>query len=340
MWGLAPYGYHATSLLLHLANVGLLFAFARRAAADRDEPGGARPRGGREFAVAFTAAVLLAVHPLMTQAVGYVAARADLLCATLLLAALLCYRAYVMSGHRRWLVATLAAWLLALAAKETVAMLPPLLALYDWLVLRARRDGLRRRLLGIHLPLMGIMFAVALIRMGVLLHMDRRSVGLASLDPRARRGRRAAAGLSRCWVVPIGQSVFHPVAAIRSLTDPRGLFALAWLRRSASSAMTRRHARDWLAALGVAWLACCSIPPAVLVMLRPGRADDGRAPRMLPAWGCSCLQAPSRAGSGGRGRVTWRGASGSSPTALAGIVAVLGLLTIERNAVWTRSVRP
>src|SRR3954464_9749849 len=105
VWGLAPYGYHATSLLLHLLNIGLLFAFARRASADHDEGSGSRLVAGREFAVAFTAAVLLAVHPLMTQAVGYISARADLLSATFVLLALLSYRAYVLSKRRMWLVA-------------------------------------------------------------------------------------------------------------------------------------------------------------------------------------------------------------------------------------------
>ena len=89
IWGLAPFGYHATNLLLHLLNVGLLFAFARRAAADHDEPSPRAFHNGRELAVAFTAASLAAVHPLMTQAVGYVAARADLLSGTFVLAVLL-----------------------------------------------------------------------------------------------------------------------------------------------------------------------------------------------------------------------------------------------------------
>src|SRR5713101_4374894 len=83
LWGAAPFGFHLTNLLLHVLNVGLLFLIARRLVEDQQrtqssEPGvlNAEPETRnlqpRPLAVAFAAAALFAVHPMMTEAVGYI----------------------------------------------------------------------------------------------------------------------------------------------------------------------------------------------------------------------------------------------------------------------------
>jgi hypothetical protein len=336
IWGLAPFGYHATNLLLHLLNVGLLFAFARRAAADHDEPSPRAFHNGRELAVAFTAASLAAVHPLMTQAVGYVAARADLLSGTFVLAVLLCYRSYIVSGRRLWLVAALLLWLLAITAKETVTMVPPLVALYDWLVLSEHRGGFRRRLLRLHLPVMALMVTIAVVRLVLLLRLE-----YGAHDAFYWTHLLVEADVLRQYlallVLPIGQSVFHPVAAIRSATEFRGLFALLWVVALVVVAV-RVGKRDRLAALGVAWFVLMLVPPAVLVMFDLGEPmAEHRA--YVPSLGAFVF-----AGSAGgwlwslarRVRVVWRIALCA---VLAAIVTVLGALTVQRNAVWSDPVR-
>jgi protein O-mannosyl-transferase len=336
LWGLAPFGYHATNLLLHLLNVGLLFAFARRAASDHDERSARAIHDGRELAVAFTAAVLLAVHPLMTQAVGYVAARADLLSATFVLAALLSYRCFVRTAHRRWLILTLLWWLLALSAKETVAMLPPLLALYDWLILSHERPGLRRRILTLHVPMTAAMVVVALLRLDVLLRLEYGDAGRTHwthLLVEADVLRQYLALL----VVPIGQSVFHPVAAIGSATEIRGVFALLWVVALVVVAV-RVGKRDRLAALGIAWFVLMLIPPAVLVMFDLGEpmAEHRAYVASLGAF----VFAGSAAGwlwsLARRFHTLWRVALCG---VLAALVAALGALTLQRNAVWSDPVR-
>jgi hypothetical protein len=79
IWGGGPFGFHVTSIVIHMLNVALLFAVTERLA----------PSKGRPYA-AFCAASVFAVHPLMTEAVGYVSGRSEELCAALFLAALLC----------------------------------------------------------------------------------------------------------------------------------------------------------------------------------------------------------------------------------------------------------
>jgi hypothetical protein len=304
--------------------------------ADHDEPSQRAFHDGRELAVAFTASVLLAVHPLMTQAVGYVAARADLLSGTFVLAVLLCYRTHVISGRRRWLVAALLLWLLAIGAKETVTMVPPLVALYDWLVLSQHREGFRRRLLRLHLPVIALMVLIAVLRLTLLLRLEygpRGAVYWSHLLVEADVLRQYLALL----VLPIGQSVFHPVAAITTVTEVRGVFALLWIVALVIVAL-RVGKRDRLAALGFAWFGLMLIPPAVLVLF------DLAEPMAEHRVYVSSLGAFVFAGSAGgwlwslarRVHPVWRVALCGM---LAAIAALLGSLTVQRNAVWSDPIR-
>lgn len=161
LWGPSPFGFHVTNVLLHMLNVALLFEFGRRAT-------------GRRLA-AFMAAAIFAVHPLMTQAVGYISGRAELLCAVFLLLAFEAARRWMLEpfsrppsanptritghsaeiqqvarqssvrtalgGHGAWLAATFGLWLLALASKET-AVIFVLVLVYDRLIL-GQPGGLR-----------------------------------------------------------------------------------------------------------------------------------------------------------------------------------------------------
>jgi len=336
VWGLAPFGYHITNLLLHLLNIGLLFAFARRAAEDHDVSSDRSIHDGRALAVAFTAAALLAVHPLMTQAVGYIAARADLLCATFLLAALLCYRAWVVTGRARWGVSALLSWLVAVGAKETAVMLPILAVIYDALILRAHGDGFKRRLLRVLLPLVVVMLAVGGLRLGLLVWVEYGHQGTlhwthALVEADVLRQ------YTSLLVVPAGQSIFHPVAAITSMRDVRGIFALLWVAALGIIAL-RVAARDGLTALGIAWFVLLLVPPAVLVMFDLG--EPMAEHRIYLASMGAFLAAGTVAGwlwsLARKGSVAWRFGLAA---ALAVLLLVFGALTVQRNRVWSDPVR-
>jgi len=70
-------GYHVVNVLLHLANVLLVFQLAQRVL--------------RERTAAFFAAALWAVHPVLTESVANIAGRADLLATMAVLGGLLLY---------------------------------------------------------------------------------------------------------------------------------------------------------------------------------------------------------------------------------------------------------
>jgi hypothetical protein len=150
--GAQPAGYHALNVLLHLLNVWLVFALARRLLDGSW--------------LAFFAAALWAVHPVGTDSVTNIAGRADLLAAGGLLAGLLVYDEWIRQP--RWplcaLLAALAAW--AVFAKETGAMLLPAMLLWDLARGFGGRDGARRRL-PTYLAMAGVLAVYLWIRMAV-----------------------------------------------------------------------------------------------------------------------------------------------------------------------------
>ncbi|HDL64563.1 MAG TPA: tetratricopeptide repeat protein, partial [Proteobacteria bacterium] len=163
-WGLNPFGYHLTSILIHIANSLLVFflisffiklrgskhslnpgpyAPSRFAGMDSDivaavvDRGTYQPRSTtaatvspicRMFprAVPFLTAVLFLVHPVQTESVAYIAGRADLLAAFFMLLALL----FSLDGRKIFrLLLSMVFFLLALSAKEAAIILPLLIIL-------------------------------------------------------------------------------------------------------------------------------------------------------------------------------------------------------------------
>jgi hypothetical protein len=102
LFGRSPISWHVVDLLLHLAVVALVFDVLKKLVGDR---------------AAFIAAAIFAVHPMMTEPVAYVFARATLLAA---LFSLLAMRSWI--AGRFWISAT---WFtVAMLAKEECAAVP------------------------------------------------------------------------------------------------------------------------------------------------------------------------------------------------------------------------
>jgi tetratricopeptide (TPR) repeat protein len=134
IWKLDPAGYHLTNVLLHAANVLLVFALILRVL------GG--PRGGVILPAAL-GATLFAVHPVVVEPVAWVAGREELL---MVFFGLLCVHAHastVGSGRRRvaWHVVSAAALACACMSNAVAAILPAMVIAFDLVVARQRRVG-------------------------------------------------------------------------------------------------------------------------------------------------------------------------------------------------------
>jgi Flp pilus assembly protein TadD len=140
VWGMNPFGYHLTNLVLHAANAVLFYFLALRLLSlglpERFKPDHLGIR-----AAALFAALVFSVHPLRVESVAWATERRDVLSGFFFLAAILCYlRANVSpqssSERRRYLSAALGAYVLSLLSKASGVGLPIVLLLLDIYPLR------------------------------------------------------------------------------------------------------------------------------------------------------------------------------------------------------------
>jgi len=308
--------------------VALLYTLVRRLSEDAAEKGTVSFAPG---AAAATAAFLFAAHPLMTEAVGYISGRSEVLCATFFLIAFLAARRWMLGGGVRWWIVMMLGWFAAMASKEIAAMFPAVVLLYDWLILKGEPSAQRKRLVQLHLPVWAVAIAGAAFRMAVFLAIENRGApavhwryGLVELEILFR--------YLLMMIVPINQSIFHQVAPIEGLLDAR-----AWLALAATVLLVWGfwYARRFnpLASFGVLWFVLLLVPPAVLVML--DRGEPMAEHRLyVAACGLFCTAGAT---------VGWmlqrmEGVGQPSPRVIAAflIVALLSLCghTLVRNAVW------
>lgn len=129
-FGLDARGFHLANLLLHALNAILVLVLVRRTF----------PVVG--WLGAFAVALLFAMNPVHPNAVGWIAARSDLLVCAFTLLVVLCYQRAWDTGRRRWLISGCLAFAAALAAKESAVVAIALAAIVPG------RAGWRARLRG------------------------------------------------------------------------------------------------------------------------------------------------------------------------------------------------
>ena len=128
--GLRPFGYHVWNILTHIAAALFLFGVVRRTLAR----GSARDTGWSSPAtsMAFLCAMLWMIHPLQTEVVDYVTQRTESMAGLFVLAAVYAALRDTGSPHPwRWCAAAIGASAAGMACKETAAVAPILILLYD-----------------------------------------------------------------------------------------------------------------------------------------------------------------------------------------------------------------
>jgi hypothetical protein len=139
VWGLKPWGFKLTSLLVHLANALLVYALVRRLLPLSD----ARAPWGS--GAAFSIALIWAIHPLQVSTVHYIVQRMEMLSLTFVLLALLAYlagRLRQARGERGWpwLLASALLVVLGLMCKETALLFPAFTLALELTVLGFRAE--------------------------------------------------------------------------------------------------------------------------------------------------------------------------------------------------------
>lgn len=288
--GQEPWAFHLVSLLLHLGCVWLA----------AEALGELLPRRA-----ALLGAALFAIHPLQTEAVVYVFARATLLAAL-----------FSLMGLRWWLKGKLwvaVAWFAAaLLAKEEVAAFPLLLALLEWGTAR------RKRAVAPIAAMLGLALAAGLRAVYATAAVAGSGAGAqAGVTPFEYFSYQGVAILRYLWLVlaPLGLTVdaevrVAPLAASVAWGVIVVVAMLAW--RTVRAA----QAGFWMLGGLILLLPSSSIFPA---------ADLAADRRMYLPMVCFCGLAGFVLG-----RADWR--------LLAGYAAVLGALSVAQTRVWQSPV--
>jgi len=135
VWGLNPFGYHLSNLLM-FAGCSILASLLMF------ELSAAFCAGTMRAALALATGVLFAVYPLHPEAVAWVIGRVDVQCALFYFSSLYLYLLFRRSNSSLGLVASLVFFACALPSKEMAVTLPVVVALAEFL-LPARELGWR-----------------------------------------------------------------------------------------------------------------------------------------------------------------------------------------------------
>ena len=130
LWGMHPFGYHLTNLLLHCANAAI-FYFVGRLLLALAVPGSGRAR--LCLAAAFSA-LLFALHPLRVEAVAWITERREVLAGFFYLLTVYFYLKAVCAGksHKlRWFLLSAVLFALSLLSKISGVTLPLALLAMD-----------------------------------------------------------------------------------------------------------------------------------------------------------------------------------------------------------------
>jgi len=118
VWGLNPFGWHLTSILLHLMNTFLVYILLRRIS--------------QNTTLSLIAGVIFAVHPIHVEAVTPVYNSMGLLASFFSLGSFLAFINSEGFKKKEFTVLSVALLLLGLFAKEEVIVLPVIFVLYDF----------------------------------------------------------------------------------------------------------------------------------------------------------------------------------------------------------------
>jgi tetratricopeptide (TPR) repeat protein len=257
--GLDVRGQHVANLVLHVANVLLLFGLLIRAT-------------GAVWRSAFVAA-LFGLHPLQVEPVAWISARREVLATTLGLLSLWAYVAYARRGGPVRYLATAALLAVGLAVNPMLATLPVLFLLLDRWPLDRLRRGRGLRVWVEKLPLLAIAAAGA-----VALAAQSRAAGAVEAVPLSLRAANALVSCVRyagktLW--PSGLSPLYPHPDLPGGTpwEPWQVAASGLLLVGISLLASRRR----YALTGWLWYLVALVPGLGLVPLEPEAMADRHA---------------------------------------------------------------
>jgi tetratricopeptide (TPR) repeat protein len=318
--GRAPISYHLANVLFHFVNGWLVFLFVNAVLAWSlsDEP--------RRTILALFAAGLFLLHPVQTESVAYVASRSETL------SVMFCYAALALYAGRRsdsasWLVVVgvLVLFAAAVATKEHTAALPAVLLLTD--CFRGGNFSPRRILDNsrLYVPLAAAAGVALIFIERVLAASTSAGFGVKGItwSDYLFTQFRAIWVYLRLFILPAGQNIDYDYALSRSILDRGAWLGLLGLVGLVTMAVLKARKHP-VAAYGLFVFLIFLAPTSSVIPIQDPLAERRL---YLPLAGL-VLAAAALLGA-------WRVRQAAFVAVLSGILLMCGLLTYQRNQVWS-----
>lgn len=200
--GLAPAGFRAVNVLIHLLAALVLFGIVRRTLRG---PALAPTFGAAADGLAAIVAMMWVAHPLQPESVTYVSQRTASLAGLLYLCTLYCVIRSLDGPRRRmWCVLAVVSCALGLLSKEIVATAPIVVALYLWAFADGSRTAALRRNAGLLAALFAL-WAIPIYLLGPWSPYAQRVVFSSASPPPTESTEQGSAAftyaLNQCWVL-------------------------------------------------------------------------------------------------------------------------------------------
>ncbi len=267
----APLGFHLVNLLIHLANVLLVYRLSQLFVEQTSTPLGPSAR----LTPLFTA-LLFASHPIHTEAVTYISGRSTSLMSFFYLMALLSYAIGRIQHNKFYLIfVTPLFFLMGLATKETAITLPLALLLWELICGGNRKDVLKQQW-----PnwLLFFLSAIFFLSNNHYFEEMQRSAALNSLEGNLATQLFAFAYLVKQWLLPLWLNIDPDLALQHGLIG--NLPALIFFGALSTLMLRSWRTRPWLS-FAIVWAILHLIP---LYLLLP-RLDVANERQMyLAGW--------------------------------------------------------
>jgi tetratricopeptide (TPR) repeat protein len=308
-------GYHIVNLAFHALNAFLVMMLLRLL--------------GFQPGPSFAGALVFAIHPVHTEAVTWISGRGNVLYVFFFLLAYLCYiRADSAPGPRRFtfLAGAVAAYVLAVLAKEMALTLPAVLFGHDLYFHREWDAKQRLRRLWVYVPFAVVAAGYVLLRTHVLGRIGQVAYYGGSAYVTFLAMLKAFVIYARLLFAPVGLSLSRHFQPSHSILEPPVLLCLCLVILTAIAGILAMRRSPYLS-FGLYWFAVTMLPVSNII---PINAIVGDRFLYGPSIGFCILVAVWAAGSlkleGGRRRL--------AHAALMAVILCFMLLSIGRNNDW------
>ncbi|MEA3489744.1 MAG: tetratricopeptide repeat protein [Candidatus Omnitrophota bacterium] len=254
LWGEYPFGFHLTNVVLHSLVAVMIFLFLFYLSGNTMTAG--------------IAALFWAVHPVHTEAVAYIAGRADSLYSLFMLLSLVsfirfAYRARAGTDAPAMYVLSVVFFVVSLLAKEIIISMPVLIFLYMFFFLRgAGFDDVYRKLRWYWVPYAVIVVVYGILRLTVLSFADIAPASVFFKIPlpyRLLTFFKTIGVYIRLLFFPVGLHMERSIPIAKSLMPPSALMALFFILATAFIGFYM-YRRNRLVSFAIVWFFASLLP--------------------------------------------------------------------------------